>query len=380
MPFGQYSDFDECVRKNADKKNPKAYCGKIQAAAEADMKNVLRGHEVFDAEPVFEEVDGRMMATIRILRAGTSKNRRTYPSVLVQEAVSKGLFNGLKMFKDHNREKPDPQSRKIDEMVSGIESTSWDAESQSMNGRVEFFDRNFYDYAQRAKNFMGVSINALVRGNRRTVKGEVYEDVTGWVNPRSVDWVTTPAAGGAILAFEDEDEDVAIDWSQVTPELLKANASAVYEAIQAEVKKEPDPEPPDGGEVVTPAELAKAVQEAIDQEREKQEQKDKKRVAARTAVADAFNKSGLPDVVAKRVMRTFEDVEEFDEKAVGDAITEAKEELKAVGAGPRITGQGPTGSGDKPETPSFSVHESVKSAFGIVPKKAKSDDSEEGAK
>lgn len=34
MPFGPYKDFDDCVRKNQDKRNPEAYCGSIQDQVE----------------------------------------------------------------------------------------------------------------------------------------------------------------------------------------------------------------------------------------------------------------------------------------------------------------------------------------------------------
>lgn len=29
MPFGEYKDFDDCVRKNKDKRNPEAYCAEV---------------------------------------------------------------------------------------------------------------------------------------------------------------------------------------------------------------------------------------------------------------------------------------------------------------------------------------------------------------
>lgn len=345
----------------------------------------FRAREVVDLEgAVFEEVDGRMMATVRILKSGTSKNRRTYPPKLVKEAVEKGIFNNIQMFMNHDRQKPEPQSRPLGEMVSAVESTSWDEATQSMNGRVEFFDRNFYDYAQRARNYMGVSINALVRGNRRTVKGETYEDVTEWVHPRSVDWVTAPAAGGAILAFEDEDDAEMIDWSKITVEDLKKNAASVYEAITAEAKATAEPpknDPPEEpAKPVSAAEIAKLVQEGIEANQKAESDKKSRIDLAAKQVRDAFTKSGLPEKTRARLMAGFEGVEAYDEKAVTTAITEAQEELKAAGArGPQITGMGPTGSASgSAETPAvFSIHESVKSTFGFT---KKSDAPKEGTK
>jgi len=38
-PFAGYADFDDCVSKNQDKKNPEAYCGAIQAQAEKGLED-----------------------------------------------------------------------------------------------------------------------------------------------------------------------------------------------------------------------------------------------------------------------------------------------------------------------------------------------------
>jgi hypothetical protein len=40
MPFGEYENFDDCVRKNADKSNPEAYCAKIKRQIEGKMTKV----------------------------------------------------------------------------------------------------------------------------------------------------------------------------------------------------------------------------------------------------------------------------------------------------------------------------------------------------
>lgn len=390
MPLGEYKDFDECVRKNSDKEDPRAYCGKIKDVAEGDMTDFqvrtrITHNAVIDS---FEETDdGRMFANIRIIKSGTSKNRRTYPPSVVQEAVNKKFWDGTLMFLKHDRKRPEAGDREFGEMVSAIESTSWDAKEQAANGRVEFFDRPFFEKAQRAKDYIGVSINSLVRGTRRVVGGEVFEDVTAFVKSRTVDWVFNPSAGGAILAFEDEDDEVALDWSKVTAEDLKRNNQAVYEAIQKEALEAagPDDDPDDEGDGIKKMDVARIVREAIEQEREQQAESAKKRKNARELVAAAFEKSGLPATTKKRVMTSFEDVEEFDEAAINEAITAAKEELKAAGAGPHITDMGPTAGGGttdngKPEKV-LVVHESVRSSFlgkRDAESTKKSDDSQEG--
>jgi hypothetical protein len=42
MPFAGYKDFDDCVKKNADKSNPQAYCGAIKHKVEDTKKETLK--------------------------------------------------------------------------------------------------------------------------------------------------------------------------------------------------------------------------------------------------------------------------------------------------------------------------------------------------
>lgn len=374
MPFGEYKDFDDCVRKNSDKEDPKAYCGTIKAAVEGDSMSdfqadtTLRVH--IDESAVFEEVDGRMMATVRILKAGKSKNRRNYSPKVVKEAVDRKIFDGALMFKDHDRKRGEPQQRGIDEMVSTIESTTFDEATNSAIGRVEFFDRPFFNKAQAAKDRLGVSINALVKGTRQVIAGEVQEDITGWGRGRSVDWVLFPSAGGQILAFEDEDVEPMLDWSKVTPEELKKNAPAVYEQMQKEAVAEAEKANPPADDkktdppvdAVPREEVQSMITKALEDAQKVASEKQGKITATATKIRDAFEKSGLPPRTRARIMASYEGVEEFDEAAVTESIKTAKEELDAAGAGPHITGMGPSDGTAKAVT-TFSVHESVRSSL-----------------
>lgn len=40
MPFSGYKDFADCVSKNSDKEDAKAYCGALQKKAEASSKTI----------------------------------------------------------------------------------------------------------------------------------------------------------------------------------------------------------------------------------------------------------------------------------------------------------------------------------------------------
>ena len=45
MPFAGYRDFDDCVRRNRDKRDPKAYCAEIQRRAERNPRGTRKKKE-----------------------------------------------------------------------------------------------------------------------------------------------------------------------------------------------------------------------------------------------------------------------------------------------------------------------------------------------
>ena len=57
MPFGEYKDFDECVSKNSDKDDPKAYCGYIKNQVEEALKR----KEASEAIKKATEIDPNLM-------------------------------------------------------------------------------------------------------------------------------------------------------------------------------------------------------------------------------------------------------------------------------------------------------------------------------
>jgi hypothetical protein len=71
IPFGEYDDFDDCVRHNKDKRDPKAYCGTIQAAVEGNKGKVarlLKQMAMYDKDWYFAEIDAIKTA----IRNGTT--------------------------------------------------------------------------------------------------------------------------------------------------------------------------------------------------------------------------------------------------------------------------------------------------------------------
>jgi len=327
-------------------------------------------------ESVFsvEEVDGKqkMTANVRLIKAGKSKNGRNYRPSALKESVDRKIWDGVRMFENHS--KVPPLQRPMREMVAGIESTTYHEEDKAVDAKVVFFDKPFFEKAQNAMGFMGDSINALVAGQKIREGNTITEDIHRIVQPRSVDFVIYPAAGGEILAFEGEGD--MINWTDITAADVKQNAASVYEALKAEILAEQKPTD-DVKPVVgltqeqVDSQIAAALKARDDEAAETQ----KKIGEVNAKVAEAFKTSGLPEPVRKRLVAAYEGQTEFDEEGVKTAISEAKEELKAIGVGPKITDQGPSGAagGEADTKKTFTAQESVAAAFGMT-KEAKKED------
>lgn len=371
MPFAGYKDFDECVSKNGDKEDPAAYCAAIQQKAEKEgdttKEHVI--HDLFEtSESDFEafEGTGELKSRNVIIRAGRSKNRRHYRESTLRDAAARGIFNGTRMFVNHSDKLP--TRRPMQEMVSGVENVTYDEEKKALVGDVIYFSQEFYDYARRAQKFMGNSIAALVEGQKRKDNdGTYFEDISRIVQPRSVDWVVFPAAGGGIEAFVSEGED-DVDWNELTLEALEENAPGLIEELKQKLAPPPvDPpaDPPADPPVMVTAEAVQdMVQSMLREAAAAQATKD----AEQSKIREYVGKSGLPERTKVRLMTQFALAESFDSAAVDAAIADAREELKAAGAGPHITGQGPTGTPGPAAATKRRAREVVEGYFGATTK------------
>lgn len=366
----------------------------------------FRAREIVDFDGGFisatEGEDGRLTAKIRIIKAGLSKNNRNYRPAALKKAAQEGIFNGTRMFVNHTEKGKSHLARGFMDMVSAIESTEYDEATQSLNGNVEFFDEAFYNRVKRAQAFAGVSIDSMLSGTRTPQPGgRALEDIHAFTQPRSVDWVVYPAAGGQILAMESEEDDEvgAIDWAAVEAEAgtlseadLKANAPSLWKKFHPEGTAEKLPvhgNAPEStadkekiGSLIAKEDVEDIVNQRLTAYQAEQKLIDDKQKTAADLVKAAFATSGLPEPVRGRVMRGFEGIQEFKQDDVQKAIDDAKEELKLLKVGPVITGMGPGGSSQESEgdqKPPYSMHDSVSAQFGKKPvEAAKGDASKEG--
>jgi hypothetical protein len=328
--------------------------------------------EALEAEFSKDEATGKMTANVVIIKAGRAKNPRNYRPSALQKAAREGVYNGMRMFVDHS-DKP-PVKRSFGEMVSAVESTTWDPTIKpqgGIRGNIEFFDEKFFDQAQRAKKYIGVSADHRIRVIPAQEGQKTIEDVLEIAFARSVDWVLYPSAGGEILSFarESEGED-QVEWSEVTIDALKANAPQLIEQIKSEVvpvKEEvEDDAPPTPTREQIAAMITQGVQEGVQQIADQ----NAKKAATAKNIREYVAKSGLPARVQGRVSAQFADALEFVEDDVKMAVEDAKEELKELGVGPTIKGEGPSGAaggGGKPKN--TDAREGVESIFGFEKKK-----------
>lgn len=363
MPFAEYKDFEDCVAKNKDKDNPEAYCAVIKQKAESEegREHVVSDlFEAVEADFSTEESTGALRSTNVIIRAGRSKNNREYRESALRTAGAKGLFTGIRMFVDHRRGSL-PTQRSVNEMVAGIEKSWYDEGKKALMGDVVYFDAAFHDKVKRAQGFLGNSISALVRGTRvKDSSGTFYEDISEIVRPKSVDWVIFPAAGGGVESFATEGEN-DVDFENLTLEELEANAPALVEELKKKLTPPPvDPKP-------TPEVISmEAVESIVEKRLSERLQAIEANEAEQAKIREHIGKAALPDRTRTRLMVQFESATTFDAAKVDEAINEAREELKAAGAGPVITGQGPSGDSSVPKTTVMRASEAVDAAFGIA--------------
>lgn len=354
----------------------------------------LNAREVLRATEAEFGEDGSTWITI--IKEGESANGRNYQKNALKQAVLNRVYEGTRMFLDHS-DGP-PLKRSIRELVSGIDETKYDESNPDGKGRVrghvKWFNNDFREQAEKAKDFIGVSHDARLAGNRSRKNGRRYEDIEQIVKANSVDWVIYPSAGGGFDQFyaqEGIEPMEAIDWDSVTPEMLEENAPKVYGALKEkfsakESKEDPTPPPPDDGdekkgEVTKTAALdEKAIEGIVTRVFESLEGNKSKKADTRNKVAAIVKRSPLPERTKNRIVAQFDGAESFEEDSVKEAIKEAQEELKEAGAGPKITGEGPTRSAGSSHSLGR-AHEAVASAFSFDPVKKKGDpDADKGEK
>lgn len=175
-----------------------------------------RFHAVAESAPTVDRTDvreasvgtastagpGRML--LRLITAGWSLNANHYGAeVLRKAAADRAWPAGTRCYVDHASDEEEQQhpSGSVKNLAAVLtEDARWDEASQSLIAEARLFEPWRGPLTEMAQaQAIGMSIRAWVTGQHGEREGrEGY--VVDWVEGRSVDFVTVPAAGGAVIS------------------------------------------------------------------------------------------------------------------------------------------------------------------------------------
>lgn len=159
---------------------------------------------------------GRM--SIRLIKAGWSLNEVHYPADVLKRDGARAWPKGTKCFIDHatDTEEDAYPSGTIKNLAAVLTSdAAWNEQTQALEADVRLFTP-WRDTLTDMAEHIGMSIRAWVYGDQGEAEGRSGFVVSSIAAGRSVDFVTTPAAGGAIMSvFESARQRAAAEARNV---------------------------------------------------------------------------------------------------------------------------------------------------------------------
>lgn len=143
---------------------------------------------------------GRLL--VQLIRAGWSLNGNYYPADVLKRDGPAAWPTGTQTFIDHATETEDAErpAGSIKDLAGVLTTTPyWDESRQALVAEVRLFEPWRAAITDMAE-YIGMSIRAWVYGQPGEAEGRQGFVVTGIPEGRSVDFVTVPAAGGAIIS------------------------------------------------------------------------------------------------------------------------------------------------------------------------------------
>lgn len=300
--------------------------------------------------------------TVAIIRAGKSGNGRTYPAKTLESAVP--LFEGAQVYADHPTatEQRERSERSIRDVVGWLSNARWVAESEEIQAELTIVesaawlsDTILSAWDRGKTDLLGLSINAAALVNQRGKSERVVESI---IVVRSVDLVTTPAAGGRIAALiegarEEPQEmngtapaiDAGAEVQYVTRSDLVAELASIREAVASLSETfRTEPPVPVSSPASVPASNAapdNGVTSALEAVRT--EMADLRRIARASAIRTRVAESGLPQPVATRLSDRIVEAlarRDIDDAEIDSEIGYAREILAQSGA-PGVGGVAP---------------------------------------
>jgi hypothetical protein len=150
---------------------------------------------------------GRML--IRLIKAGWSLNGNYYPAEVLKRDGARAWPKGMQAFIDHATEQEDYErpAGSVEKLAAiQTEDARWDEDTKSLVAWTRLFEPWRTPLIEMAKAeaeegipVIGMSIRAYVTADHGEAEGRKGNIVNTIEQGRSVDFVTKPAAGGALL-------------------------------------------------------------------------------------------------------------------------------------------------------------------------------------
>lgn len=231
-----------------------------EAASEVKETALVEAFTALSEQAV--KADGT--ARIKIIAPGWGASGYYAPDVLQRDAAV--FAPGTKMYWNHPTRSEESERPERDlndlaaEMVTGAVWAN-DPEGPGLYADAKVFER-YRDAVNELAPHIGVSIRAMGQATPGEAEGKTGAIITAITDARSVDFVTTPGAGGKILSlFEAARSGEEIETDMAESEDLKAQVEKLT-AENAELKKQIETMKAEADEKETKAKEAARVAEA----------------------------------------------------------------------------------------------------------------------
>lgn len=156
---------------------------------------------VFTSEAVKRQPKGTMR--VHYIRAGWSLNGRNYPEDLLKTEGVSAAVPGTLLYVDHatTREDQERPSGTVTRLAAvQVGAAWWDEEAKAVAANVRLFEGPWKESLIDMADTIGLSVRAWITTEPGEVDGQAGDIVRSIEGYKSVDFVTVPAAGGAIIS------------------------------------------------------------------------------------------------------------------------------------------------------------------------------------
>jgi hypothetical protein len=299
-------------------------------------------------ESAYDPAKGEL--TVTVIKPGMSKNRRNYKPAVLKKAAADGIFEGAKMFADHQTES-EARSRPEGSVHNWVATLGkpWAEGDGTVKSVATVIDPPFKAKLDRLNevgqlNQMGVSIRAVGEASKASDAQGEYTEVESILAARSVDFVTHAGAGGQVEAMESQqsdDWDVDLigeaDFRKRRPDLVKlieSSAQSIQEGAQEKMKTL-EQQLQESNTQLAAEKTARQTAETKLAESEKTA----KKATASAELSKLLTESKLPEIAQKKIQKQFS--EAVSTEGMKEAVDAEKEYIKSLqpGSGVRNLGE-----------------------------------------